>query len=273
MPDDQAAPDTTTRRDSFNRNASVYAEGRPSYPERVYAFMEEIGALHEGARILEIGPGTGQATVELLKRGARVDAIELGADLAEELRARIPDERLRVVIGDVHTIPLPAPEYDAIVAATAFHWLDTPRLLPRLAPVTKPGGWLVVWWTVFGDPAATTPFRRCVDRIFRDRLASEWKALDELPRPMRVEERIAELERGGQFRHTRHEIIRWNCRMTPGQVRALFATFPGIAGMPDAPRAAMLDELETAATSVAENGVIHDPFVTAIYAAQVPSPS
>ena len=36
----------------------------------------------QGTRVLEIGPGSGQATIELLRRGAVVDAFELGAELA-----------------------------------------------------------------------------------------------------------------------------------------------------------------------------------------------
>lgn len=259
---------SVARRDSFNRNANLYQEGRPPYPERVFTFMEELGAFRHAPHILEIGPGTGQATVELLRRGARVDAIELGAHLAAGLRARVPDERLRIIVGDVQTVPFPASAYDVVAAATVFHWLDTARLLPRLASIIRPGGWLIVWWNVFGDPHVTTPFRKRVDGIFRDRHPAEWRPLDELPRAMRVEDRIAELEAGGWFRVARHELIRWTCRMTPAQERSLFATFPAIAGLPDVARSAILDEIETATAALAVEGAIDDPFVTAIYAAQ-----
>lgn len=274
MPGEHDIPDATAvRRDSFDRNADLYREGRPPYPERVFAFLGEIGAIYEGAHILEIGPGTGQATIELLRRGARVDAIELGPHLAETLRAHVPDERVRIVVGDVHTEPFPEPGYDAVIAATVFHWLDTARLLPRLASAIRPGGWLVAWWNVFGDPDTITPFRHEVDRIFRDRRPSEWKPLAEIPRAMQVADRIAELEHGGWFHVARHELIRWTYRMTPAQVKGLFATFPAIAGMDHTPRAAMLDELEAAAAAFAVDGVIDDPFVTAIYAAQPASAS
>ena len=252
------------RRLSFDRNANGYAEGRPPYPERVYAFMEEIGALGPGKRILEIGPGTGQATVELLARGATVDAIELGANLAAQLRTRLPDERLTVTVGDIHTVALPEAAYDTVVAATMLHWLDVPRLLPRIAATLRPGGWLVVWWTVFGDPDGKTPFRARVDRIYRERMPHEWRPLDEVPRAMQVSERIAELTEGGYFTEPVHELIRWSARLDRDGVRALFATFPNVAELEPATRAAHLDALGDAVD--AEGGVIDDPYVTAVYA-------
>jgi SAM-dependent methyltransferase len=267
-PDAPNAPDAilASRRDSFGRNPAGYAAGRPPYPERVFTLMEEIGALRTRSRILEIGPGTGQATAELLRRGAAVDAVELSPHMAVELRAHVPDDSLRVRFGDAHTIPLPAQSYDTVVAATTLHWLDTDRLLPRLAETLVPGGWLVAWWNVFGDPEATTGFQDQVSRIFAERLPSEWRPQDETPRSMRIDERIEELTRGGWFGSVQHEMIRWTARMDATQVRALFSTFPAIANIDDATRDAVLDDLASAVD--AEGGVIDDPFVTAVYAAR-----
>lgn len=254
----------SNRRWSFDRNATTYTDGRPPYPARVYEFLEEIGALQPGARVLEIGPGSGQATVELLARGAEVDAVELGANLAARLQERIADPRLRVTVGDLHTVDLPAAAYDTVVAATMLHWLDVPPLLPRLAATLRPGGWLVAWWTVFGDPEVTTPFRQRVDRIYRDRMPHEWRPADEMPRAMRVEDRLAELTEGGHFGEPRFDLVRWTARFTSEQVRALFATFPNVAELDPLTRREHLDALAAAAD--AEGGVIDDPFVTAVYA-------
>jgi SAM-dependent methyltransferase len=260
---DRLAPE---RRDAFNRDAAAYTAGRPTYPEAVYAFMERIGALHNGACILEIGPGTGQATMELLHRGATVEAVELGPDLAAQLRTRVPDGNLEITVGDVHTLSLPEGAYDAVVAATSFHWVDAHRLLPRLASALRPDGWLVVWWSVFGDPGVMTPFRARVDRIFRETLPSEWNDPREIPRALRVDERLQELTDGGWFGDARHEIVRWTHRMDAAGTRALFSTFPGIANLPPDARDAFLAAL--AAAVEAEGGVIDDPFVTVVYAAR-----
>jgi 16S rRNA (adenine1518-N6/adenine1519-N6)-dimethyltransferase len=65
-----------------------------------------------GHRVLEVGPGGGVLTAELLASGARVVGWELDPDWAAELRRRVSDPRLTLVIGDALEIAwdrLPAP--------------------------------------------------------------------------------------------------------------------------------------------------------------------
>ena len=62
--------------------------------------------LHRGLDpVVEIGPGGGVLTAELLAAGHRVVAWELDAAWAQELRRRLPSERLSVVVGDALDIP------------------------------------------------------------------------------------------------------------------------------------------------------------------------
>jgi 16S rRNA (adenine1518-N6/adenine1519-N6)-dimethyltransferase len=66
----------------------------------------------QGQRVLEIGPGGGVLTAELLAAGARVLGWELDPDWAAVLRRRLPDPRLTLVVGDALEIAwarLPAP--------------------------------------------------------------------------------------------------------------------------------------------------------------------
>lgn len=53
-----------------------------------------------GEHFVEIGPGRGALTGPLLSKGAIVHAVEIDPALAQELRERIPDERLRVHLAD-----------------------------------------------------------------------------------------------------------------------------------------------------------------------------
>lgn len=65
-----------------------------------------------GQRVLEIGPGGGVLTAELLAAGARVLGWELDPDWAFALRRRLPDPQLSVVIADALDLDwsrLPAP--------------------------------------------------------------------------------------------------------------------------------------------------------------------
>ena len=42
--------------------------------------------------------------------------------------------------------------FHLVAAATSFHWLDPDQALPKIAMILRPGGWVALWWNVFGDP-------------------------------------------------------------------------------------------------------------------------
>ena len=65
---------------SFNEAVDVYDEVRPSYPDALFDALFQL--LPAGPEIVEVGPGTGQATKDLLVRGASVHAIEIGPAMA-----------------------------------------------------------------------------------------------------------------------------------------------------------------------------------------------
>jgi len=65
---------------SFDPAAEIYDEIRPSYPAAVFDYLFDL--LPPRPNILEVGPGTGQATRDLLRRGAVVHAIEIGPAMA-----------------------------------------------------------------------------------------------------------------------------------------------------------------------------------------------
>jgi SAM-dependent methyltransferase len=71
--------------------ASLYDEVRPGYPERLFDDLASLSGTGPGARALEIGCGTGQATLPLARRGYRILGVELGANLAAVARAKLAD--------------------------------------------------------------------------------------------------------------------------------------------------------------------------------------
>jgi SAM-dependent methyltransferase len=95
-------------------------------------------------RTLEIGPGTGQATRDLLRRGAIVHAIELGARMAAKLRHVVPSTDLTITVGDFENVSLPANTFDAVFSATAHHWITPNTQLDRPLETLKAGGTLAI---------------------------------------------------------------------------------------------------------------------------------
>lgn len=94
---------------------------------------------------MEVGPGTGQATVDLLKRGAVVTAVEIGYELANFLVRKLgTNNRLKVIRSNFEDAQLPNMAYDAVVSATAYHWVQPPARLEKPAAILKPHGKLAI---------------------------------------------------------------------------------------------------------------------------------
>ncbi|WBB61091.1 class I SAM-dependent methyltransferase [Streptomyces sp. WMMC500] len=130
-------------RATFTEAPELYDRARPRYPRAMYDDLAVAApaGLGPGCRVLEIGCGTGQATVPLAERGCRVTAVELGADMARVARrnlAGFPD--VDVENAAFEQWPLPPEPFDVVLAATAFAWVDPAVRAPKSADALRPGG-------------------------------------------------------------------------------------------------------------------------------------
>jgi len=203
----------------FEALAALYHRARPPYPAALWERLAELGVLRAGARAVDLGAGTGQVTGPLLAAGLDVVAVEPGPTLAAELRARCPTAT--VVVARAEEADLAEASFDIAVAATSIHWMDLEVLLPRLHRALVPGGRLLVWRNVFGDPHATvTPFRRRVHEIVGRRAASP-----RVGNPEDADATAARLSGPGLFTVEETSRFRWSIELDEKAVRALFRTF------------------------------------------------
>ncbi|APU39853.1 class I SAM-dependent methyltransferase [Streptomyces sp. TN58] len=144
----------TTRARSFDTAAASYAAHRPGYPPALLDAVEELtGRPLAGARVADIGAGTGIATALLHRRGADVVAVEPGDGMAAQLRLAHP--RIPVLRGDGNRLPLVTGAFDLLTYAQAWHWTDPARSVPEARRVLRPGGALAIWWN---DSDTTVPW-------------------------------------------------------------------------------------------------------------------
>lgn len=159
-------PDVSLR-GSFDEDAERYARARPGYPDALFDDLAGLAGLGPGCRVLEIGPGTGQATVPILARGASVVAVELGASLAEVLRRRTAGQPLPVVVGAFENQPPPVEPFDIVAAFTAWHWLDPTVRLERVCAALRSGGALATVTTCHVRGGTVPFFAEAQDCYFR----------------------------------------------------------------------------------------------------------
>jgi len=128
-------------RETFDEAAELYDRARPAYPAALFSDLAELACIGPGCRLLEIGCGTGQATLPLAERGCEIVCVELGASLAAVARRKLARFRsVRVEVAAFEAWPLPPEPFDTVVAATAFHWIDPAVRVTTSARALRQGG-------------------------------------------------------------------------------------------------------------------------------------
>lgn len=129
----------SSRAHSFNSAADQYAASRPSYPAALFDLIEQFAGLPlAGARVADVGAGTGIATAVLRQRGANVIGVEPGDAMATQFHTVLPD--VPIVRGDGNALPLADASCDLITYAQSWQWTDTTRSVPEALRVLLPGG-------------------------------------------------------------------------------------------------------------------------------------
>lgn len=150
------------RKRSFDAGARLYDRFRPGYPDALFDDLVRLSGIPAGGRILEIGPGTGQATLPLARRGFSILGLELGASMARLCRRNLSEfpnvEILNTAFEDWSPSPSPwplVPGFNLVLAATAFHWIPARLAFTHCARVLKPCGSLALLWNFADIPDRT----------------------------------------------------------------------------------------------------------------------
>jgi cyclopropane fatty-acyl-phospholipid synthase-like methyltransferase len=147
------------RRATFDQVAELYDRARPTYPKELFDDLVEIAGLQPRSRVLEIGCGTGKATLPLAGRGLRVTGVELGPSLAAVARRRLAlFPGVQIVVADFETWTPQRGDYDAVVSFTAFHWIEREKRYLSTAAVLRPGGALAIAMLHHVLPPDADPF-------------------------------------------------------------------------------------------------------------------
>lgn len=157
-----------TLRETFEEAPGLYDRVRPGYPEQLFDDLARTAGLRKGSRVLELGCGTGQATVSLAQRGYEIAAVELGAGLADVAKRNLAAfPSVTVVNIAFESWELPAEPFDLVFAATSFHWIDPAVRVAKSADALRPAGALAVVAThhvAGGDEQFFVDAQRCYER-------------------------------------------------------------------------------------------------------------
>ena len=124
----------------FDGVAEAYDTHRSGYPREIVAAAVEVAGLEHGARVVEVGSGTGKLTEELVASRLRVDAVEPGSNMIELARRRVNNSDLvRFHLGRFEDVSLPVAGFAAVFSGSAFHWVDPSVSWAKAAALLRPG--------------------------------------------------------------------------------------------------------------------------------------
>jgi ubiquinone/menaquinone biosynthesis C-methylase UbiE len=154
---DVTADVTADVRAAYDATGAAWDNGpRRIYDQLAAVLLDQSPASFDGAIAVDAGAGTGAATAELVRRGARVTAVDLSVAMLRRISGA-------VAVGDVVRLPIRTDAVEITVAAFVLNHLPHPvDGLRELARVTRPGG--VVLVSVFGQ-APAHPSKEAIDAV------------------------------------------------------------------------------------------------------------
>lgn len=223
---------------TFDKIADVYDAQRAHPPAAATAIGQAIVAQTGiGAKVLEIGIGSGRIALPVAAAGARVIGIDVSTGMLTTARERSQqaDVPLWLIRADAQALPFATAAFDAVLAVHVLHLLsDWRTALAEMVRVVKTGG-LIIQGVDWRDPTS------CVG-LLRSQLRQA--VIDLLPgsRPpgagAAVNQHLAKL---GVSVGEPIEAARWQRSISPAEVLA------GMAARIDAETWALSDEvLQTA---------------------------
>lgn len=143
--DPKTHPDRHTLGRVFNEVPELYDRVRPGYPDELFADLAATTGLDESSSVLEVGCGTGQATRSLAALGCSVTAVEPGEDMAALARRQIAAFReVEVETSTFEEWDARGRRFDALVAASSWHWVDPSAGWRKAHDVLRPGAWMAL---------------------------------------------------------------------------------------------------------------------------------
>jgi SAM-dependent methyltransferase len=254
-------------RTTFDTVAPLYDQVRPGYPEAMYDDVVSLSGITPQARILEIGCGTGQATVPFARRGYRMLCIELGeklAAIAKQKLAMYP--QVEVHRGAFEDWEVEKNAFDLVISATAFHWLNPAIAYPKIVQALSPGGAIALFWNIHVHSDKSLGFFEAVQELYRQ-LAPELVKDDKpLPRENEVPIKASEIEQTGLVDKVMYRSYRWDASYDSATYINLLNTYSDHLNLNSTTRARFFNAI-TDLIDTKFNGRITKGYLTTLYVA------
>ncbi len=206
----------------FDGVAELYDAYRPSYPDELIETILSVSKVPPGAKILEIGSGTGQATAPFAQRGFKILCIEPGRKLAAVAAKKFSSNanvEFKCVRFEEWTEQ--PNEFDLAISAQAFHWIPKDVGYRKAACALKEKGHLALFWNRY--PGSDDELRHQLDRVYQE-CAPELRAPNEDAEDV-IRRAEDEINASGCFESVVTNRFAWSARYSTQQYLRLLNTY------------------------------------------------
>lgn len=192
--------------------SNAYDVFSPDTNERLIDIFVRLSGLPRGARIADLGCGSGVFSNVLRQRGYNCTGVDLSPALIGIARQKYPG--IEFIEGDIEQLPFANASFDGVfLAGVVHHFTERSRCAAEVMRILRPGGKFVAF-----DPNRMNPFMY----LYRDRTSLFYSSVGvtENERPVRAGEVAAtfraagfragtEFQSGMKYRYIASGAVRW----------------------------------------------------------------
>ena len=231
----------------YNQAAKAYRWSRPIYPDALVDDVIRRAGLTAGDSVLELGCGPGIATESFARRGLSMQCVEPSPAACELARQTCADyDDVTVTNGTFEAFPLEGRKFDAVLAATSFHWISPAIACKKSAAALKPEGALILLWATPPQPSADLCeyLQPVYDKYPQaENIRYQWR--DQAYYQTNFERLAKTVGDSDQFAHTPVNIIEQQSTYSIEKYIALLTTLSDYIALPEKTRQDLLRDLAT----------------------------
>lgn len=163
-------------RKTFDRIPDQFDKWRPRYCDELFRDIIEYANIGPGKSVLEIGPGTGQATEPFLKTGCDYLAIELGEHFVDFTKKKFGTyENFHIVNDDFETHDFGERKFDLVFSAATIQWIPEEIGFPKVFNLLKNGGALAMFMTYTDEKTSNGSLYDEIQKVYDEHFHVETK--------------------------------------------------------------------------------------------------
>ncbi len=163
-------------RKTFDTIPEQFDKWRPRYCDELFADVIDYAKIDASKFVLEIGPGTGQATEPFLKTGCNYLAIELGEHFVEFTKNKFGSySNFNIINDDFETHDFGTQKFDLVFSAATIQWIPEKIGFPKVYDLLKSGGTFAMFMTRTDEKTPNGALYDAIQKVYDEHFHVETK--------------------------------------------------------------------------------------------------